>query len=77
MGAGLVLPVGELLLDLTSPFALLDASILIGGLATHAVAVPNDLTLIGSSIATQALLNQSPSGRGQLTNALILTFGVY
>ena len=72
---GVVLGVGELLVDPTAPFALLDASVLFAGTATHDLSVPNDVSLIGRAVNTQAFLNLTTSGSGQLTNAIELVFG--
>lgn len=74
---GLLLGVGELLVDTTSPFALLNISVLSSGVATHAEAIPDDISLVGTELSTQAFLNQTQAGVGQLTNALILRFNTF
>lgn len=74
---GTLLGVGELLVDPSAPFALLNVSLLVSGLASHSENVPDDPTLSGICVTTQGFLNQTPGGTGQLTNAIVLRFGLF
>ena len=62
---------GELLIDPTSSFFLLNTSFFFGSVASHSEAVPNDSSLNGLQVFTQGFLN----GAGQLTNAQNLVLG--
>ena len=73
---GLPTAFGELLVDTTSPFGLLNTSFLIGGTATHNESVPFDVSLVGFTVASQGFLN-NVGGSGQLTNALDLVLGTF
>lgn len=74
---GIVVGVGEVLVDPLSGTALLDVAVLSAWVATHSVPVPDDVALLGTSITAQAFVNATPSGAGQLGNALRLTFSSF
>ena len=69
--AGLPTGVGELLIDVTADFQVLDATVAIGGTASHALAIPNDLALLDLFVYTQGFVNNPAT----LTNALDLVLG--
>ena len=70
------LGVGELLVDVSSPFGLLATGFLIGGNATINEPVPNDPTLVSFVLHTQGFFN-NVGGSGLLTNGIELTFGTF
>ena len=76
LSPGLPLSVGELLVDTTSPFALLSIGFLVGGVGTVVEAVPNDPSLVGFVIHTQGFFN-NVGGVGLLTNGIEVTFGTF
>ena len=69
---GLPTAFGELLIDPTAQLFLSNVSFFIGGVATHTEIVPNDTSLIGTPVYTQAFLN----GQGIPTNAIDLILGL-
>lgn len=73
---GIVLGLGEVLVDPTSALLLADMSTVVGGTATHAVSVPADPSLVGLALFTQAFLMGVP-GPIKLTNALDLCIGSF
>ena len=66
-------PFGELLVDPTSTFMGSDTVLAILGTGTHAIAIPNDPNLIGTTAATQGVLL---GGGVVLTNAIDLVLGL-
>lgn len=71
---GLVLPAGELLVELSTPLAAFSSTAPVGGVATHVLPVPPDYALGGLEVSLQAVVLGSP-GVG-LTNALDLVIGL-
>ena len=69
--SGISTSFGEVLIDPTTPFQLLDVGVLVAGQSVHSIAVPNDIALLGCTVSAQALLNNP----GQLTNAIDLILG--
>ncbi|MFT5690233.1 MAG: hypothetical protein ACI8PQ_003088, partial [Planctomycetota bacterium] len=69
--SGLPTVFGELLVDPSSESLLTNISFFAGGIATHGEPVPNDTSILGLPVYTQALINQT----NQLTNALDLILG--
>lgn len=76
LSPGLPLSQGELLIDVSTPFQLLNTSFLIGGTATVSEAVPNDPSLVLLTIYVQGFFN-NVGGSGLLTNGIELTFGTF
>ena len=72
----ITLGVGELLVDVSSPFGLLSTGFLIAGTATINESVPNDPTLVSFVLHTQGFFN-NVGGSGLLTNGIELTFGTF
>jgi len=68
------LGVGELLVDVTTPWAMTSIAGTSGGVSTHSVTIPSDPAFVGFQVFTQGLFN-NVGGSGQLTNALDLTLG--
>lgn len=71
---GVLTGFGELLIDPTSDFVALQTSFLLGGIATIALPIPNDVALLGFSYSGQGFLN-NVAGAGVLTNRLDYLLG--
>jgi len=72
--SGVPTPVGELLIDVATPWILTDISGGGSGISPHSVLIPNDPALAGFPVYTQGLLN-NVGGSAQLTNAIDLVLG--
>lgn len=70
--AGLLLPIGELLVDPGSTLHAESIAAPVGGIALHSAAVPNDIGLAGLAIFAQALI---AGGGAELCNAIDLVLG--
>jgi len=71
---GLLLGVGELLIDVTSAWAMTSIAGGAGGLSNHSVAIPSDPAFAGFQVYTQGFFN-NVGGSGLLTNAIDLNLG--
>jgi PKD repeat protein len=72
--SGVVLGVGELLVDITSSWALTDIAGGGSGISAHSVGVPSDPSYAGVHAYVQGFLN-NVAGAGRLTNAYDLLLG--
>ena len=72
--SGIPTPFGQLLLDPTSPGLFDSVRVATGGLDEHAIPIPNDVSLAGSTGYAQAMLF-IPGGAGQFCNAADLIVG--
>jgi len=71
---GFMTGIGELLVDVSSPWLLTHISGGGSGISTHTILLPNDPFLAGIHAYTQALLN-NVGGVAKLTNAIDATLG--
>lgn len=70
--AGLFLPYGEVLVDITSPQVVTLIQAPVAGIATHVAPIPNEASLAGATVTLQAAVIGSDI---ELCNALDLTLG--
>ena len=72
--AGFMTPIGELLIDISTPWLMTNIAGGGSSISTHNINIPNDPAYLGLSVYTQGLLNNL-GGFGQLVNALDLVLG--